>query len=297
MFIAEQQLVAAAVGLAVRGYIPFAATFAAFLSRAYDFIRMSAISQANIRLCGSHAGVEIGADGPSQMALEDLAMMRAVHGSTVLYPATRRARPTWSTQMAERAGIVYMRTTRGAYPVLYGPDEAFPIGGAKVVRSSPEDQVALIGAGVTLHNCLAAADQLAAGRHPRPRRGPVLGQADRRPDAARGRRRDRRPGGGRRGPLPRGRHRRRGAGRVQRRGPPGPGQPPGRPGPARLRDARRAHGRRPGSPPTRSPRPPATCSAADAVETPARGARPPSPGMRRCQYAHLALCRRQRCGV
>ena len=161
MFIAEQQLVAAAVGLAVRGYIPFAATFAAFLSRAYDFIRMSAISQANIRLCGSHSGVEIGADGPSQMTLEDLVMMRAVHGSTVLYPSDATSAAYLTEQMAERTGIVYMRTTRGAYPVLYGPDEAFPIGGAKVVRSSPEDQVTLIGAGVTLHNCLAAADQLA----------------------------------------------------------------------------------------------------------------------------------------
>jgi transketolase len=160
MFIAEQQLVAAAVGLQVRGYIPFAATFAAFFSRAYDFIRMSAISQANIRLCGSHAGVEIGADGPSQMALEDLAMMRAVHGSTVLYPSDATSAARLVAQMAERSGIVYMRTTRGAYPVLYGPDEAFPIGGAKVVRSGPEDQVTLIGAGVTLHNCLAAADEL-----------------------------------------------------------------------------------------------------------------------------------------
>jgi len=161
IYIAEQQLVAAAVGLSVRGYIPFAATFAAFLSRAYDFIRMSAISQANIRLCGSHSGVEIGADGPSQMALEDLAMMRAVHGTTVLYPSDATSAAYLTEQMAERTGIVYMRTTRGAYPVLYGPDETFPIGGAKVVRSSPEDQVTLIGAGVTLHNCLAAADQLA----------------------------------------------------------------------------------------------------------------------------------------
>jgi transketolase len=160
MFIAEQQLVAAAVGLQVRGYIPFAATFAAFFSRAYDFIRMSAISAANIRLCGSHAGVEIGADGPSQMALEDLAMMRAVHGSTVLYPCDATSTARLVAQMAERSGIVYMRTTRGAYPVLYGPDEAFPIGGAKVVRSGPDDQVTLIGAGVTLHNCLAAADEL-----------------------------------------------------------------------------------------------------------------------------------------
>jgi transketolase len=160
MFIAEQQLVAAAVGLSVRGYVPFAATFAAFFTRAYDFIRMSAISAANIRLCGSHAGTEIGADGPSQMALEDLAMMRAVHGSTVLYPSDATSAAALTAQMAERGGVVYMRTTRGAYPVLYGPDEAFPVGGAKVVRSSPEDQVTLIGAGVTLHNCLAAAGKL-----------------------------------------------------------------------------------------------------------------------------------------
>jgi len=160
MFIAEQQLVAAAVGLSVRGYVPFAATFAAFFTRAYDFVRMAGISEVNIRLCGSHAGVEIGADGPSQMALEDLAMMRAVHGSTVLYPSDATSTAGLVREMAERTGIVYMRTTRGAYPVLYGPDEAFPIGGAKVVRSSPDDQVTLVGAGVTLHNCLAAADQL-----------------------------------------------------------------------------------------------------------------------------------------
>ena len=160
MYIAEQQLVAAAVGLSVRGYIPFAATFAAFFTRAYDFIRMSAISQANIRLCGSHCGVEIGADGPSQMALEDLAMMRAVHGSTILYPSDATSAAALTAQMADRDGIVYLRTTRGAYPVLYGPDETFRIGGAKLARSSPEDQVTLIGAGVTLHNSLAAADQL-----------------------------------------------------------------------------------------------------------------------------------------
>ena len=160
MYIAEQQLIAAAVGLSVRGYVPFAATFAAFLTRAYDFIRMSAISQANIRLCGSHSGVEIGADGPSQMALEDLAMMRAVHGTTILYPSDATSAAYLTEQMAERSGIVYMRTTRGAYPVLYGPDEQFPVGGAKVVRSSPDDQVTLIGGGVTVHNCLAAADEL-----------------------------------------------------------------------------------------------------------------------------------------
>src|SRR6204780_4415140 len=162
MFIAEQQLVAAAVGLSVRGYIPFASTFAAFLTRAHDFIRMAAISAANIRLCGSHCGVEIGADGPSQMALEDLSMMRAVHDSTVLYPSDATSAAFLVQEMADREGIVYMRTTRGAYPVLYRPDEVFPIGGAKVVRSSANDQVTLIGAGVTLHNCLTAADQLAS---------------------------------------------------------------------------------------------------------------------------------------
>jgi transketolase len=161
MFIAEQQLVAAAVGLSVRGYVPFAGTFAAFFTRAYDFIRMSAISEANIRLCGSHAGVEIGADGPSQMALEDLAMFRAVHGSTVLYPSDGTSAAKLVQAMADREGVVYMRTTRGAYPVIYGPDEAFPVGGSKVVRASDDDAVTLIGAGVTLHNCLAAADQLA----------------------------------------------------------------------------------------------------------------------------------------
>src|SRR3982075_3214542 len=160
ILIAEQQLVATAVAMSVRRYIPFASTFAAFFSRAYDFIRMAAISQANIRLSGSHAGVEIGEDGPSQMALEDLAMMRAVHGSTVLYPSDATSTASLVQEMAERGGVVYMRTTRGAYPVLYGADETFPVGGAKVVRSSPGDQVTLVGAGVTLHNCLAAADQL-----------------------------------------------------------------------------------------------------------------------------------------
>ena len=163
MFIAEQQLVAAAVGLSVRGYVPFASTFAAFFSRAYDFIRMAGISDVSIRLSGSHAGVEIGEDGPSQMALEDLAAMRAVHHSTVLYPSDAASTAKLVEQMAETPGIVYLRTTRGAYPVLYGPDEEFKVGGAKVVRRSDSDHVALIGAGVTLHECLAAADELAGG--------------------------------------------------------------------------------------------------------------------------------------
>ncbi|HUA49790.1 MAG TPA: transketolase [Solirubrobacteraceae bacterium] len=160
MFISEQQLVAAAVGFSVRGYVPFASTFAAFFTRAHDFLRMAAISQANIRLAGSHAGVEIGADGPSQMALEDLAMLRTVHGSTVLYPCDAASAAALVSAMAEREGIVYMRTTRGAYPVLYGPSEEFPIGGSKVLRSSSDDQVTLIGAGVTVHECLTAARTL-----------------------------------------------------------------------------------------------------------------------------------------
>ncbi len=162
MYIAEQQLVAAAVGFSVRGYRPFASTFAAFLTRACDFIRMAAISQASICLVGSHAGVEIGADGPSQMALEDLAMMRAVQGSTVLYPSDATSTAALVQAMADRDGIVYLRTTRGAYPVLYAAGEAFPVGGAKVLRASDADQVTLIGAGVTLHACLAAAGQLKA---------------------------------------------------------------------------------------------------------------------------------------
>jgi transketolase len=161
MFIAEQMLVSAAAGAAVRGYVPFASTFAAFFSRAYDFIRMAGISEVSIRLSGSHAGVEIGQDGPSQMALEDLAAMRAIHGSTVLYPSDAASAARLTAAMADLDGISFLRTTRGAYPVLYGPDEEFPVGGSKVLRSSAEDQVALIGAGVTLHNCLAAADELA----------------------------------------------------------------------------------------------------------------------------------------
>ena len=160
MFIAEQQMVASAVGLSVRGYVPFASTFAAFLSRAYDFIRMAGVSQVSIRLSGSHAGCEIGADGPSQMALEDIASLRAVHTSTVLYPSDAVSTAKLVSQMADLRGISYIRTTRGAYPVLYANDEEFPIGGSKVIRQSTNDVVALIGAGVTLHGCIAAAERL-----------------------------------------------------------------------------------------------------------------------------------------
>jgi transketolase len=160
MYIAEQQMVAAAVGLQVREWVPFASTFAAFFTRAYDFIRMAAISQANIRLCGSHAGVSIGEDGPSQMGLEDLAMMRAVHGSTVLYPCDPNQTAKLVAQMADREGIVFMRTTRAATPVVYRAEEEFPIGGSRVLRDG--DDVAIVAVGITLHEALGAADRLAA---------------------------------------------------------------------------------------------------------------------------------------
>src|SRR5579875_1682215 len=159
-YIAEQQMVAAAVGMSVRHKIPFASTFAAFLTRAYDFIRMAAVSRANIRLCGSHAGVSIGQDGPSQMALEDLAMMRAVYGSTVLYPCDPNQTAHLVAAMAEHQGIVYMRTTREKTPVLYAPDEQFVVGGSKVLRSSDHDQVTVVAAGITVHEALKAYDQL-----------------------------------------------------------------------------------------------------------------------------------------
>jgi transketolase len=160
MFIAEQQLVATAVGLQVRQYKPFASTFAAFFSRAYDFVRMAAISRANIKLVGSHAGVSIGEDGPSQMALEDLAAFQAVWQSTVLYPCDGNQTAKLVAGMADREGIVYLRTTRMNTPVIYPPDENFPIGGSKVLHSSDRDQLTAIGAGVTLHEALKAYDRL-----------------------------------------------------------------------------------------------------------------------------------------
>ena len=160
-YIAEQQLIAAAVGMGVRGWKPYAVTFAAFLTRAHDFLRMAAVSRSDLNVVGSHAGVSIGQDGPSQMALEDLAMLRSLHGSTVLYPCDANQTVQLVTAMADRPGISYLRTTRGETPVIYGPGEAFPIGGSKVLRSGPDDQVTLIAAGITVHEALAAADKLA----------------------------------------------------------------------------------------------------------------------------------------
>ena len=160
MFIAEQQMIAAAVGMSVRRRVPFASSFAAFLSRAYDFIRMASISRANVRLCGSHAGVSIGEDGPSQMALEDLAMMRAVHGSTVLHPCDANQTAKLVAQMADIDGISFLRTLRPSTPVIYAPDEEFPIGGSKVVRSSDDDRVTVVAAGITVHNAIQACEKL-----------------------------------------------------------------------------------------------------------------------------------------
>ncbi len=162
MFIAEQRMLAVAVGMQVVGFVPFASTFAAFLTRAYDFIRMAAISRASIRLSGSHAGVSIGEDGPSQMALEDLAMMRAVHGSTVLYPCDANQTAKLVAQMADLDGISYIRTTREKTPILYKPTDEFPIGGSRIVRGGgSDDRVTVVAAGITLHEAVKAADALA----------------------------------------------------------------------------------------------------------------------------------------
>jgi transketolase len=160
MYIAEQQMVAAGVGLQTRGWKPFASSFGAFLSRAYDFVRMAAISDADLKLCGSHVGVSIGPDGPSQMALEDIASLRAVYGSVVLYPSDANQAVALLDAMRKHRGISYMRTTREATPVLYEPAESekFRIGGSITVR--PGDDVTLIGAGITLRECLTAADEL-----------------------------------------------------------------------------------------------------------------------------------------
>ncbi|MBU7597426.1 transketolase [Streptomyces sp. P38-E01] len=164
-YIAEQQLVAAAVGMQTRGWVPYASSFGAFLERGYEFVRMAAVSRARINLVGSHAGVAIGEDGPSQMALEDLAAFRAVHGSTVLHPCDAHQTARLVATMAESdwlGGVRYLRTLRGATPVIYDPEERFPIGGSKVLRSSDIDEVTLVAAGVTVPEALLAAEALAA---------------------------------------------------------------------------------------------------------------------------------------
>jgi len=159
MYIAEQQMVAAAVGMQIVGWKPFCSTFAAFMTRAYDFVRMAAVSRATVKLCGSHAGVSIGEDGPSQMGLEDLAAFRAVHGSTVLYPCDGNQTAALVQEMAEIDGIAYLRTTRADTPVIYEAGDAFPVGGSKTLREG--DDVTLVAAGITVFEALKAADALA----------------------------------------------------------------------------------------------------------------------------------------
>ncbi|MGA9756084.1 MAG: transketolase [Desulfobaccales bacterium] len=160
MYIAEQNMVGAGLGLATRGKIPFLSTFAAFFSRAFDQIRMSQYSEPNLKFAGSHAGVSIGEDGPSQMGLEDLAMFRAVLNSVVLYPGDAVSTERLVEAALQHSGIVYIRTTRMATPIIYGPEEEFPIGGCKVLRQSDQDVATVIGAGVTLFEALAAYDAL-----------------------------------------------------------------------------------------------------------------------------------------
>ena len=159
-FIAEQVMVGAAMGLAARGAVPFPSTFACFLTRAADFIRMSGISFVNVKLAGSHAGISIGEDGPSQMALEDLSMMRSVPDCAVLYPCDAVSTERLVAAMAQHKGLAYMRTSRPKTPVTYGPDEAFPIGGSKTLRQSGEDVATVVGVGVTVFEALKAYDQL-----------------------------------------------------------------------------------------------------------------------------------------
>ncbi|HKV48236.1 MAG TPA: transketolase [Candidatus Acidoferrales bacterium] len=159
-YIAEQNIVSAGVGLAARGKVPFLDTFACFLARAYDQVRMAAISRSNINLCGSHCGVSIGEDGPSQMALEDIAIFRAVHSSSVFYPSDAVSTERLTEIMARREGINYLRTSRPKMPILYAKDEKFPVPGFKVLRQGAQDKVTVVGAGVTLHEALKAADQL-----------------------------------------------------------------------------------------------------------------------------------------
>jgi transketolase len=160
MFIAEQNMVEVALGMSLRGYTPFVSTFAAFFSRAFDQIRMSQYSQANLKFVGSHAGVSIGEDGPSQMGLEDIAMFRSVLTSTVLHPCDAVSTERLVEAAAAHRGIVYVRTLRQSTPVIYGNDETFPIGGGKVLRQGDSDRLTLVGSGATVHEALKAYEEL-----------------------------------------------------------------------------------------------------------------------------------------
>ncbi len=160
MFVAEQNMVGAALGLSLRGRVPFVSTFAAFLTRAFDQIRMCRYSEGNITFCGSHAGVSIGVDGSSQMGLEDIAMFRTLLNSVVLYPSDAVAAEKLVEEAAQHRGIVYLRTTREDTPVIYPAEEAFPIGGSKVLKRSEQDAATVVAAGITLHEALAAHEEL-----------------------------------------------------------------------------------------------------------------------------------------
>ena len=160
MYIAEQNMAGAALGLSRRGKITFMSTFSAFLSRTFDQIRMSRYSDANIKIVGSHAGVSIGEDGPSQMGLEDIAMFRTILDSVVLYPADAVATERLVEEAARHQGIVYLRTTRGKTPILYSIDEKFPIGGSKVLQQSEQDAVTIVAAGITVHEAIKACEEL-----------------------------------------------------------------------------------------------------------------------------------------
>jgi transketolase len=162
MFIAEQNMSGVAAGLAARGKIPFVSTFAAFLTRAYDQIRMAGVSQSNVKFCGSHAGVSIGEDGPSQMGLEDIAMFRTIPGSVILYPCDAVSAERAVEQAARHKGICYIRSSRPKTAILYSNDEQFPIGGSKTLRKSANDRVTVIAAGITVHEALKAASKLEA---------------------------------------------------------------------------------------------------------------------------------------
>ena len=162
MYIAEQNMVSAAVGISLRGKIVFVSTFAAFLTRAFDQIRMAQHSQVNLTFVGSHTGVSIGADGPSQMGLEDIAMFRTIHGSVVLYPSDALSCEKLVEEAAKTNGIVYLRTTRSATPVIYENVESFPVGGSKTLRLSNSDQLTIAAAGITLHEALKAHEVLKA---------------------------------------------------------------------------------------------------------------------------------------
>lgn len=166
MYIAEQNMAGAALGLAMRGKLPFVSSFAAFLTRAFDQVRMSQYSEPNLKFVGSHAGVSIGQDGPSQMGLEDLAMFRSVRDGVVLYPSDAVSCERLVEAAAAHRGIVYLRTTRGGTPVIYPADEAFHIGGCKMLRPSGSDRATIVAAGITLHEALAAQDELAGREIP-----------------------------------------------------------------------------------------------------------------------------------